>query len=292
MFYLKEKISLMKEGITRPSSLKLPVRTIGNQNLFTPHWADYINITRRNQLIFNLSIADLDTQEVEAFWLPFEKWVAQQSEEYTFSISTKTYPANQEWQPDERGASVKKGINDFWWSQGDAKGVSQYVYGLSSRWIPSKYFQPDMSAQLAKTFFDASRFWDLRVFVGKGQYGASASALQRGQATSMNPVVFDSPVLIIIGAIEEFAFPNVESHKPDVAKARDVAGKVKAAGNILRQATPESGSYVNEASYTEPNWQQSFWGDNYGKLFEIKKKYDPHNVLSCQHCVGSGVVSQ
>ena len=108
----------------------------------------------------------------------------------------------------------------------------------------------------------------------------------------MNPVAFDSPVLIIIEAIEEFAFPNVEGHKPDFAKARDVAGKVKAAGDILRQATPESGSYVNEASYTEPNWQQSFWGDNYGKLLEIKKKYDPHNVFSCHHCVGSGVVSQ
>jgi FAD/FMN-containing dehydrogenase len=59
----------------------------------------------------------------------------------------------------------------------------------------------------------------------------------------------------------------------------------------LREAVPEQGSYVNETDYFEPNWQVAFWGENYPKLLEIKRIYDPHNLFTCHHCVGSeGVV--
>ncbi|KAI6083125.1 FAD-binding domain-containing protein [Hypoxylon rubiginosum] len=46
------------------------------------------------------------------------------------------------------------------------------------------------------------------------------------------------------------------------------------------------GSYLNEANPFEPNWQESWWADNYPRLLEIKKKYDPEGVLDCWKCVG------
>ncbi len=52
-------------------------------------------------------------------------------------------------------------------------------------------------------------------------------------------------------------------------------------------ATPGSGTYANEVDYFEPDWQNSFWGVNYSKLLSIKQKYDPDNVFTCHHCVGS-----
>jgi FAD/FMN-containing dehydrogenase len=55
----------------------------------------------------------------------------------------------------------------------------------------------------------------------------------------------------------------------------------------LRNATPDSGSYVNETDYFEPDWQHAFWGDNYPKLLAIKRAYDPHGLFTCHHCVGS-----
>ena len=44
------------------------------------------------------------------------------------------------------------------------------------------------------------------------------------------------------------------------------------------RATPAPTDW-NEADYFEPNWQRSFWGTNYPKLLEVKKKYDPEVIL-------------
>jgi hypothetical protein len=56
---------------------------------------------------------------------------------------------------------------------------------------------------------------------------------------------------------------------------------------FIRDATPGAGSYVNETDYFEPNWQQEFWGANYQRLLQIKRKYDPEDLFFCHHCVGS-----
>ncbi|KAL2268984.1 hypothetical protein VTJ83DRAFT_3830 [Remersonia thermophila] len=47
----------------------------------------------------------------------------------------------------------------------------------------------------------------------------------------------------------------------------------------LRDASPNGCSYVNEADPFTPNWQDAFWGTNYPKLLNIKKKYDPEGVF-------------
>ena len=57
--------------------------------------------------------------------------------------------------------------------------------------------------------------------------------------------------------------------------------------NLLRDVTPESGAYVNEADALEPDWQRSFWGDKYARLFEIKKARDPWGVFWAPTTVGS-----
>jgi len=54
-----------------------------------------------------------------------------------------------------------------------------------------------------------------------------------------------------------------------------------------RDITPNSGSYLNEADRLEPNWQQSFWGDKYAKLLQIKQQWDPKDVFWANNAVGS-----
>jgi hypothetical protein len=49
----------------------------------------------------------------------------------------------------------------------------------------------------------------------------------------------------------------------------------------------DAGSYVNETDYHQPDWQSSFWGDNYARLLEIKHAYDPSNLFRVHHGVGS-----
>mmetsp|Transcript_69489 Transcript_69489/g.175184 ORF Transcript_69489/g.175184 Transcript_69489/m.175184 type:complete len:597 (+) Transcript_69489:63-1853(+) len=55
----------------------------------------------------------------------------------------------------------------------------------------------------------------------------------------------------------------------------------------LDMLLPAAGSYYNEADYTEEQWQSRFWGSNYAELLRTKRKYDPDNVFTCHHCVGS-----
>lgn len=38
----------------------------------------------------------------------------------------------------------------------------------------------------------------------------------------------------------------------------------------IEAATPDSGAYLNEASWSQSDWQEAFYGVNYGKLMEIK----------------------
>ncbi|KAK0385136.1 hypothetical protein NLU13_7614 [Sarocladium strictum] len=47
----------------------------------------------------------------------------------------------------------------------------------------------------------------------------------------------------------------------------------------LRQLGKNGCAYVNEADPYQDNWQQHFWGSNYERLFEIKKKWDPNGVF-------------
>jgi hypothetical protein len=39
------------------------------------------------------------------------------------------------------------------------------------------------------------------------------------------------------------------------------------------------GAYANEASSKTPNWKEAFWGSNYKRLSDIKKKYDPSHLF-------------
>ena len=45
--------------------------------------------------------------------------------------------------------------------------------------------------------------------------------------------------------------------------------------NVIREATPGGGSYLNECDIQEPNWQQSFFGNKYNRLSQIKRERDP-----------------
>ena len=58
---------------------------------------------------------------------------------------------------------------------------------------------------------------------------------------------------------------------------------------LLDAMSVNSAAYLNEASYLEPNCKKTFWGENYGRLLEVKRKYDPNNTLWCRPCVGSDV---
>ena len=55
----------------------------------------------------------------------------------------------------------------------------------------------------------------------------------------------------------------------------------------MEAVTPGSGAYVNEADFRQPNWQQHFFGPNYDRLLQIKRKWDPEGRFYAIRTVGS-----
>jgi hypothetical protein len=55
----------------------------------------------------------------------------------------------------------------------------------------------------------------------------------------------------------------------------------------LRVAAPGAGAYLNECDYFQADWRTAFWGDHYGRLAAIKRRYDPDGLFTVHHGVGS-----
>lgn len=55
----------------------------------------------------------------------------------------------------------------------------------------------------------------------------------------------------------------------------------------MEAATPNSGAYMNEANFRQPNYQEDFFGANYDRLLSIKNKWDPDHLFYAVTAVGS-----
>ncbi|PWY82102.1 FAD binding domain protein [Aspergillus heteromorphus CBS 117.55] len=58
---------------------------------------------------------------------------------------------------------------------------------------------------------------------------------------------------------------------------------------LLATLTPEGGAYLNEADPNQPDWQWTFYRDNYDRLNAIKNRYDPKHIFYGLKAVGSEV---
>ncbi|EOO01028.1 putative isoamyl alcohol oxidase protein [Phaeoacremonium minimum UCRPA7] len=56
---------------------------------------------------------------------------------------------------------------------------------------------------------------------------------------------------------------------------------------FMKTLAPDSGSYMNEADFNDPDWKVDFYGENYPRLLAIKEYHDPESLFYCPTCVGS-----
>ncbi|PYI17264.1 FAD-binding domain-containing protein [Aspergillus violaceofuscus CBS 115571] len=79
----------------------------------------------------------------------------------------------------------------------------------------------------------------------------------------------------------------IASNTRDPELIRQVWQSVSHAMDALRQFTPDSGAYQNEADPFEPDPVSAFWGKaNYERLLRIKKEVDPENMFTVHQGVG------
>ena len=81
-------------------------------------------------------------------------------------------------------------------------------------------------------------------------------------------------------------FVSAYSSKAKAATVKRIWKAVRDAIVPIRYLTPGGGNYVNEGDYGDPEWQANFFGSNYGRLLEIKNRYDSEGMFNCWKCVG------
>jgi FAD/FMN-containing dehydrogenase len=260
------------------------------------HWGGGITVVPGDTIEFLMLAAGLRADDAEAAWRPFLNWIAHRPQDFDGCPTLVTVPFERFWDDGDRDVFAPESIHrddrsggsrrDYWWSSNQGE-VSIYWDAYQSRWIPQRLFDESPDT-IADVILDASRTWPfLFLHTNKGLAGTPDEARRRDRATSINPVAMDAGALLIAASGQQYAFPGVPGREPDLAGSAARARRIGQAMALVRAATPGSGSYVNEADFFEPDWQESFWGDNYPRLLEIKRRYDPTNLFRVHHGVGS-----
>ncbi|KAJ6447128.1 GTP-binding protein SAS1 [Purpureocillium lavendulum] len=72
-----------------------------------------------------------------------------------------------------------------------------------------------------------------------------------------------------------------------IAEQKAIRERLTDAVARLRDLEPDMGAYLNEANAYEQDFQRSFWGANYKRLYAIKQKLDPRGLFIVRSGVGS-----
>jgi FAD/FMN-containing dehydrogenase len=293
------------------------------EHLFNDHWGEQAHFTRDNKLHVSMMSCGLDIGQVRKAWQPLLDWVA--NSDSGCSIEGRTsmvcIPARHFWDsmwwrdhwPEiafpRNGNPIHAMVDDVllhvmsnpavafdnrpganpenaWW-KGNTNEVAMFWWGYESLWLPSSLLKDDAQQRLADALFDASRHFGFALHFNKGLGGAPPEALTLAKDTSTNPAMLDAFALVIAADGRRAAYPGVAGHEPDLATARKAADMIHQAIDQLRAVAGQDGAYVNESNYFQKDFQQAYWGSNYPRLAEIKKKYDPDGLFIVHNGVGS-----
>jgi FAD/FMN-containing dehydrogenase len=295
------------------------------EHLFNDHWGEQAHVSPGNTLVIKMNSQGLDTGQAKKVWQPFLDWVARSPHAYSLErrVTIGSIPARRWWdvqwwkehwpeiafgnpngnpligffeyglvhlmrQPvfdfDQRPGV---GPNNVWWAGGEARQVAQFLWGYESLWLPASLLESNAQQRLADALFASSRYSHVGLHFNKGLAGAPPDAIAGARDTVMNPAVLTAFALAIAGAGQGPAYPEIPGHEPSVVVGRKAAERIDRCMNQLRAVAGETGSYVSESNYFEKGWQQSYWGSNYSRLAEIKRKYDPDGLFFVHNGVGS-----
>jgi len=244
-----------------------------------------------NVLQVGTTFLDMPVDEAIAAWEPFLSPLRERPDDFSVDVAFSSQAFRNRWNPTATEAIFDNRRNapaGYYWWKGNASEVAAYWGGYDGRGVPMSATQGANARTLAQGLFDASRTSLVLWQTNKALAGEHPEAEARDRETSINPAVFNNIAFITIGAWQQGRFVGVKGHEPDTKTARTQYDGNLAASAAIRKATPGGGSYSNEGSYFEENWQSEFWGDNYPRLLRIKKKYDPTNLFTVHKGVGWG----
>ena len=267
-------------------------------SLFNDHWGEQAHVNGDNSLEISMVSHGLTTGQGKQIWQPFLDWIAKSSADYSIAAPPiiGSMPACYWWDPEWRKQHDIGGFvadprpnarpGDVWWD-GDGDQVGWVIYAFESLWMPASLLEESTQAQLVDALFAASRHRGVGLHFNKGLAGAPAEAVGAARDTATNPAVLDAFALAIIAAGEDHAYPGLPGREPDLATARKKSDAVAKSMDEIRKLAPNGGAYVSESNYFERSFGEAYWGSNYARLKEVKKKYDPDGLFFVHNGVGS-----
>jgi FAD/FMN-containing dehydrogenase len=294
------------------------------EHLFNDHWGEQAHVGPDNRLVISMLSHGLNAEQAKKVWQPFLDWVAHSPQAYSLEgrVVIGSIPARRWWDvqwwkehwpelafPNPNGNPLialfdyalahvlQQPVFDFdhrpgtgpnnAWSKGDAGQVAWFLWGYESLWLPASLLENNGQERLADALFACSRYSGVGLHFNKGLGGAPPDAIAEAKDTAMNPAVLTAFALAIAADGQGPAYPGIPGHEPSVVKGRNAAERVDRCMSQLRALVPNAGSYVSESNYFEKGWQHSYWGSNYPRLAEIKRKYDPDGLFFVHNGVGS-----
>ena len=266
--------------------------------LINPNWGEQVRFGASNTMRVSMVFQGLDRSQAKEIWKPFLDRIEESPKEFApdssflsfLSVSAQDFWANT-WIKKTFGLIAHDDrpdaptTNVFW--PGDQEQCGQVLYAYESGWLPASLLQDANRARLAEAMFQASQKGGFSLHFNKGLAGAPQDVLDAARRTATNPAVLDAFALVISASEGPPGHDDVPGHQPDAADARENKAWVSATMSTLRSLVPMTGSYVSESDYFLQDWQAAYWGENYARLLEIKKRYDPTNLFHVHHGVGS-----
>ncbi|KUI67216.1 putative FAD-linked oxidoreductase YvdP [Cytospora mali] len=197
----------------------------------------------------------LDSMKNTAIWTDFEKLLN----------STNSYPTLKDYNS-----------HYAWWLDNVDKSPAGTNFMGASRLLNMEVLsQPfDKLKQALKAAAGSSGLNGI-LAAGPGVWNVSP----RGGGNAVNPAWRNHTIIhLVLGALWMPA---------DAAQEQEALAQLEQRTQVLRELAPDSGCYVNEAWPNEPDFQRTFWGDQYERLEEIKREFDPADVFWCHPCVGN-----
>ncbi|KAE9567964.1 hypothetical protein CGMCC3_g15906 [Colletotrichum fructicola] len=165
-------------------------------------------------------------------------------------------------------------------------GANQFPVGVdtslpANRLVPRRNFveKYEETYALIKSHVSSGKH-----FLGYHNAPSNAGPSVGNQNNAVNPA-FREMVFFLVTSSNRTA-----DHSTPAALAtqkRYLQEKVLQPWRDISPVSEGGGTYLNEASVEESDWQESFYGGNYPRLSQIKRKWDPNDVFYAVTAVGS-----
>ncbi|ORY18534.1 hypothetical protein BCR34DRAFT_473261 [Clohesyomyces aquaticus] len=154
---------------------------------------------------------------------------------------------------------------------------------IASRWFQHPHFASPSA--LTKTHLAIRHFVEAGGYTFHGINHAPTLQAAGYPDNAVNPA-FRSVILHAQGYLGDMHW---DGQSPVISTA-ELAEKHERLQRYMqgwRDVTPGSGSYVNEGDAQEPDFKDSFFGENYERLADVKRRWDPWGVFWVVGGVGS-----